>query len=46
MTVVPKMERSLELMKLKPADLPPRAIKNFAHVMQKLVFLIHKNENE
>ena len=45
MTVMPKMERSLELMQLQPRDLPPRAIKNFAHVMQKIVFLIHKEEN-
>lgn len=46
MTVVPKMERSLELMKLSPADIPPRAIKNFTQVMQKIVFLIHKKERE
>ena len=44
MAVVPKMERSLELMKIPPEDIPPKKIKNFAQVMQKLVFLIHKNE--
>ena len=46
MSVVPKMERSLELMGLKPKDLNPRSIRNFADVMRKLVFIIKKQENE
>lgn len=45
MAWVPILERSLQLMKLEPEDLPYDNIRSIEQIMQKVVFLIKKREN-
>ena len=45
MAWTPIMERSLQLMKLDPEDIPYNKIHSMEHILQKLVFLMKKREN-
>ena len=45
MAWIPIMERSLQLMKLEPEDVPYAKIVSMEHIIQKIVFLIKKREN-